>query len=517
MEKLIAKLSKIFWIILLFFCGLQVITFQQFDVVVGCVVSLLTYFIFSKTIFTSNSLRQRPISFIAISGVVMFTYFAPIMTYLENHSITYNMISPISTFLWQLLYVSISFLAYIYTGRNKGRGTLRKVLYKVGYFDTVSNKSLWILGCLGLIGRIYLLKNQFGDEAISGAGSVNMLLIPFLMAPYCILFRPLLSKGEKPYVGSKLPFVAYTLLLLIMAVASNARNAIVTVLISLLLMVIFYNINYREDVVKKVLNVSAKKIIIIFVTILIFSGPISNFAVAMVAVRYMRADINAKELFVETFNLAIDSEKMAEIKKSLNTVEGKVDLSKQMLENDWNEDYVSNVFMNRVCNYQVADASIYHAYRAGIPCKSFIEDSFDRTKIIFPSPIVTLFFGNINKDKFAYSPMDFLYSQSMHSPVRKGYIVGGDVGLGLGLFGYLFPLFQFLIYIFIFRYLDQIIYTSGRHTIIPILTLISIYDYFFTFFVGVGIWERLVSFFWFIPCGIFLKIVMLKAVKKLFG
>lgn len=98
MEKLINKLSKIFWIILIIFCSLQIITYQTIDVVVGCFVSLVTYFIFSKLIFTVKSLKQRPISLIAISAVIMFTYFAPIMTYIEKHPITYNMISPISTF-----------------------------------------------------------------------------------------------------------------------------------------------------------------------------------------------------------------------------------------------------------------------------------------------------------------------------------------------------------------------------------------------------------------------------------
>lgn len=517
MEKLINKLSKIFWIILIIFCSLQIITYQTIDVVVGCFVSLVTYFIFSKLIFTVKSLKQRPISLIAISAVIMFTYFAPIMTYIEKHPITYNMISPISTFFWQLLYVLVTILTYIYTGRKYKSRPLQKILIKVGYFDTVSNKSLWILGFLGLIGRIYLLKNQFGEEATGGAGSVTMLLIPFLMAPYCILFRPLLSKREKPYVGSKIPFIVYTLLLLIMAVASNTRNAIVTVLISLLLMAILYNINYREEIINKLLKISAKKIIFLFITVLVVLGPISNFAVAMVTVRYMRSDIGAKELFIETCNLAIDSEKMSEIKKSLNTVDGNVDLTKQMLANEWNEDYISNVFMNRVCNYQVADASIYHANRAGIPCKSFIDDSFERAKIIFPSPIVKLFFGDIDKDKYAYSPMDFLYSQSMHTPVFKSYIVGGDVGLGLGFFGYFFPFFQFLIYMLIFRFLDQLIIFDGQHSIVPLLTLISIYNYFFTFSVSVGIWEHFVAFFWSIPFGIVLKILIMKIIKIIFG
>ena len=268
---------------------------------------------------------------------------------------------------------------------------------------------------------------------------------------------------------------------------------------------------------RKVLDISAKKIILIFVSFLVFSGPISNFAIAMVAVRYMRSDIGAQELFIETFNLAMDSEKMSEVKKSLNKVEGKIDLSQKMLQNDWNESYVSNVFMNRVCNYQVADASIFHAYRAGIPCKSFIDDCIEHMKIIFPTPIVKMLFGDLDKEKLAYSPMDFLYSQSINAPVRQGYIVGGDVGLGLAFFGYLFPIFQLLIYILIFRYLDQIIAFDGKHAIIPILTMISIYDYFFIFFVGTGILARFEAFFWVIPVGIILKTMMMRVIQKLFG
>lgn len=516
MEVLINKLSKLFWIVLVLFCFLQIVTYQQFAVVVGCAVSLLTFWIFSSCVFNEKSIRTRPISFIAIVGVVMFAYFAPIMTYIEHHPITYNMISPISTFLWQLLYIVVTYVAYLYAGRKHKRNLIRKALLKIGYYEKLSDRSLWILGVIGLLGRIYLLKNQFGEEATSGAGTVYMLFIPFLMAPYCILFRPIFS-GGRPYQGNKLPFVVYTLLLLILAVASNARNSIVTVLMSLSLMTIFYCINYKEDKVKKILNISFKKIVVVFIAFLVFSGPISNFAMAMVAVRYMRSDIGAQELFVETFNLAMDNEKMADIKKSLNTVEGNVDLNQKMLQNDWNESYVSNVFMNRVCNYQVADASIYHAERAGIPCHAFIEDCVEHMKILFPTPIVKMLFGNMDKEKLAYSPMDFLYSQSMNSPVRQGYIVGGDVGLGLAFFGYLFPIFQLLIYIFIFRYLDQIVMFDGKHVVIPILTLVSIYDYFFTFFVGTGILARLETFFWVIPVGIILKSLMVRLIQKIAG
>lgn len=517
MEHLISKLSKIFWFTLVLFCALQIVTYQKMDVVIGCCVSLVTYFVFAKKIFNSKSLKERPISFVAISGVILFTYFAPIMTYVEGHSITYNMISPITTFVWQLVYVLVTFVAYIYTGKRHKREPIRQVLFKIGYFDSLNNKSLWVLGLIGLVGRIYLLKNQFGEEATSGAGTVYLLMIPFLMAPYCILFRPLLSKSEKKYNGSKVPFIVYTLVLLVMAVASNARNSMVTIMLTLLLMVIFYCVNYRDDIIKRILKISVKKIVLCFLAFLLFSGPISNFAVAMVAVRYMRSDISAKELFVETFNLAMDSEKMDDIKKSLNTVEGNSDLTKTMLEQDWNESYVSNVFMNRLCNYQVADASIYHAYRAGVPCQRFVDDCIEHMKILFPKPIVKLFFGNMDKDDLAYSPMDFLYAQSMHSPVRCGYIVGGDVGLALAVFGYFFPLFQFLIYTLIFRYLDSIVFFDGQHTVIPVLTLVSIYDFFYTFFVGTGILARLETFFWAIPFGIIAKVLMIKTIKKIFG
>lgn len=517
MENLIKKLSKILLNTLIIFCALQIITYQTIDVVIGCCVSLITCMIFCKYILTEKSLKQRPVSFVAIIGVFLFTYFAPIMTFVEGHPITYNMISPVSTFLWQLLYVLVTFAAYIYTGRKIEHGKIRQVLQEIGYFDSVGNTSLWILGLLGVAGRIYLLKNQFGEEATRGAGTIYLLFIPFLMAPYCILFRPILSRKANKYRGSLTPFIVYTLALLVMAIASNARNSMVTIILTLLLMAIFYCINYREDITNRILNISLKKILLCFLAFLVFSGPISDIAIAMVAVRYMRSDIDAKELFAETINLAMDSEKMKNIKSSFNTTEDNSEISSTMLRTYWNESYVSNVFMNRVCNYQVADASIYHAFRAGVPCQSFINDCLIRIKLLFPKPIVELLFGDIDKEQFNHSPMDFLYAQSMRSQVRNGHIVGGDVGLGLAVFGYFFPLFQFVIYILIFRYMDSIIAFDGQKTIIPFLTFISIYGFFFTFFVGNGILARLTSFFWAIPFGIIVKVLMVKIVKKFFG
>ena len=152
-----------------------------------------------------------------------------------------------------------------------------------------------------------------------------------------------------------------------------------------------------------------------------------------------------------------------------------------------------------------------------MPCQSFINDCLIRIKLLFPKPIVKLLFGDIDKEEFAYSPMDYLYAQSMRSQVRSGYIVGGDVGLGLAVFGYVCPLFQFVIYILIFRYMDSIIVFDGQKIIIPFLTLISIYGFFFTFFVGTGILGRLAPFFWAIPFGIIVKVLMVKIVKKFFG
>ena len=209
----------------------------------------------------------------------------------------------------------------------------------------------------------------------------------------------------------------------------------------------------------------------------------------MVAVRGDRYGITAQELFDKTWNLYTDKEQLNSLKDLADRDTRKMAL--QNMRTNWNEYYVNNIFLQRLCNYRVVDATIYHAENAGIPNSIMQEDLITKLKITYPTPIIQFLFGNIKKENYQYSPMDLLLAKSQNTANRESYLVGGDVGLGFSYFGYWYFIIQYIIYFITFYLIDQLSYIQKNKITLSVLTLISSYKLFLTFQVGSGIQAHL--------------------------
>ena len=97
----------------------------------------------------------------------------------------------------------------------------------------------------------------------------------------------------------------------------------------------------------------------------------------------------------------------------------------------------------------------------------------------------------------------------------ESFLVGGDVGLGIATFGYLFPFFQIFMYMILLSIMDQFVNVKNNVVVVPVLTLLSLYSFFYTFMVGNGILFRFVALFWTIPLGLVLKTMLLKIISKI--
>ena len=64
---------------------------------------------------------------------------------------------------------------------------------------------------------------------------------------------------------------------------------------------------------------------------------------------------------------------------------------------------------------------------------------------------------------------------------RESFLVGGDVGLGIATFGYLFPFFQIFMYMILLSIMDQFVNVKNNVVVVPVLTLLSLYTFFYTF------------------------------------
>ena len=68
----------------------------------------------------------------------------------------------------------------------------------------------------------------------------------------------------------------------------------------------------------------------------------------------------------------------------------------------------------------------------------------------------------------------------------------------------------------IFRYMDHLICWRKGRIVFPVLSLIGVYEFFFTFMVGSGIAPRLYGLFYSIPMGIFIKTIIARTINKIF-
>jgi len=503
------RLSVILNVILLVFCVLQLVFYFSFDVFIGCSVSVVCLFMFDRYVLKEKVIKTRPVSFLAMVGVMMLTYFPPILTFLDGHAISWRLITPVRTFVWQFVYVLVIYLAFLFSARYvNNNNPLRIALKKIGYFTVISDRGIWMLGFIGVGARLYLLANQYTGVPIIAAGTVKNILLPFLLAPFCLLFKNLYCEidSSKSYIGIGI----YSIVVFVLGIMTNSRNAIVSIAMVVVLMAFLSFAICKPIMLKKIASMSMKRFVTIIVIAIVIVSVFTALSEAMLATRKIRADVDNVELLSQTID-AIGSDEDNRLDQYENPLKNNV------IDNAKNTDdvYVSSSFFNRICNYVVVDQTIFYANRIGYNSEYFRNKEFiEKMIVILPDPILRILGFQLDKEDYAYSSMDFLVSLSFHNENRRSFLVGGDVGLGLAMFGYCFLIVEFLVYCVVFIYLDNLFTMVNNRVYIPIITLIGLYGFFYTFMAGNGIHGRFFMYLWAIPTGVFLKSIIVRIVGK---
>lgn len=480
-------IKRALWFILFASTLIELLLFSSLNNLVGCIVTLASTKLFFDFVFKINIVRNHSICFIAFLQLFLFMYLPLPMTLLDGNEMSHDLYNPTQTYILQFIYFTIAIIAFkIACSRKSYRTNLSyQFLKSIGFYKAPTNRQLWVLGIIGLGFKFILMKNQFGDNATAGAGSLNMFSI-LMYSPICILFRSLFN--EKPCNrSSAIKVYLYIGALVIVLIATNSRSAMLSP-------IVMYLFGYILEQIYKIHNkiwLSYKKLILGILALFIVTGPASDMATAMVIVRGSRSDMNVTELLNNSIKIFQDKESLNAYRKLMN---GDKDV---LALGEWDESYVSNIFLDRLCNYRVADATIYHAEKAGFGNENMLDDFLERFMSMYPGPITHFFFPDINKEDISYSPMDKLYDISQGGGLG-GFKVGGSVGLGLATFGYFYFILVLLIYIVVFYLIDGVsrFFRNGQ-VFIPIFTLMTIYfTYFLMFQVANGIISQISFILW---------------------
>lgn len=467
----ISLIKSALWAVLWGSCILEMIIFPSFDNFIGCMVSVISTWLYFRHILQIEVIRRRVISFIAFLYPFLFMYLPLPATLLDGNEMSRYLVNPIETYLYQLLFFTCAIFAFhladVWAKRNNG---IFNLLCKGGYYKAPTNKQLWILAAIGMVFKLTIVQNQYGEETQAGLGSLSMFSI-FIYSPICIMFRPLID-GTQCSAKMKKVIWTYMAFLSVFLISTNSRSQMLSPFVVWGMCYLMEKIYERKNGVW----LTFKKAVIGIVAVLVIAGPVTDMGYAMVLVRGERSDLSFSQLLDRSVETFMDKDKLKKAKmleEQMSAIEKGGNTS-----SSWNEDYVSNLFMNRLCNYHVVDASIYHADRLGYGNGKMLEDFGRSLMIMFPGPIVKFLFGDIDKSELAYSPMDYLYYLNTGSGLG-GYRVGGDVGLGLATFG----LFYFPIMIFVFALVFMILnsvarYVNGR-AVLPFITLIVVYFSYF--------------------------------------
>lgn len=463
----ICRLLRVF---LLLACTLQIAFFPSLANIIGCLSSIFALIVYEKAALNPSIIYYRPFSFIAVSCLFLFMYLPPIATIIDGNPMIHNMETPVETFLLQTLYYIITISAFTLAGKWSIKDRkISQLFYRIGYFNVLDARTIWILAFLGLLPKIYLMINQFGEDLTEGAGTANMLaMLTFL--PICLLYKNLY--GGSGYVTRRWIVFVYITVLSIINIGTNSRNAIISLFLT---WGIIHFIHLIRDANSLTLSISAKKFVIVFVLFFLAIGPLSRLSSSMIFVRNQRSDMNAKELIVESIEMYRDDDrydKAMRLMESINQVN-----NQEHINIEWNEAYVDNLFLHRLCNYRIVDNSIYYANMLGYMNSDMIDEFICQLKLMYPQPIVNLFFGNLDRNKHSFSMMDHLTFLLMSRP--SSFLVGGDVGLGLSVFGYFFFFIVFFVYICLFFLFDQMVIFRNGEVVCPAMSLILVYSVYF--------------------------------------
>ncbi len=396
-------------------------------------------------------LLENPVSSAMVLGYTLSHFLLPpVATLLEGKSLVNNLQHPELVFpnlLYGLCALGLAHVVYRnFPPLQALRFFLSEKLYRpVGFFQMPSNLHLL---CMGLVGQLALGFNVFfggsGDAEPAGVfGKVMQAMAVFAFIPYCSLVRPALG-DHTPLDGRwRRTLVLYSMIMLGIAASLNARSAILFGFASVGLV---FTYCYVTGLVQTQLF-NLRNLALGAVALWLLAGPIANFATAMVMVRSDRGSASGMEMLVKTLDVMGDPQAIRDFKKEeVNT--------RSAL---WDEYYVDNVLLSRLCNLKFADQTLGLAEELGPDGRAYLREiEFLRAVSMLPSPLIEGLGLTIDK-KYANSGSggDHLLFAVTGAPyVIGGFRTGSLLGNSAAALGFIYPLVLAFMALLIFTVMD---------------------------------------------------------------
>nr|WP_319566127.1 hypothetical protein [uncultured Rhodoferax sp.] len=441
------------------------------------------WYILEKITLTSYNLKYYPVSFFMLLGLGTFYFLLPLpLTLIEFKPVTFNLRVPYLTFLHHFLFlVAIVFTHKIYTNISNKKNIFRPLLKKTIFYQEPSNKIIWTSALFGLLFSFYnyFIAGvwQMDSTDRSFMYYLSTIMSVYIWMPLVILF-PKMRYHQTENSRKNIKLIAfYSIFVFIIAIASNWR----TILFSgFFIILTLFAIGLLLQHYKLSSIISPKRLMLLIVAFFIVTGPLIDLAQAMVIVRGDRSQLSAVEFLGRTIDTFSD-------KDTLNAARNKFLYEKDsnpLSSNEWDENYLSNIVLNRMVNLKISDNSMYYADIIGYQNNEMQDEMKRQLVALIPSVLIPLIGADINDKLFAssHSIGDYLYSLAINSTNALGSsVISSMPGVGLTIFGYWYLLILIPMFFTIFMMFDSFVHISNQRTYYSyfyFITAIGIINYF---------------------------------------
>lgn len=474
MELVINKINRFAILTTFVLAFVEMALFSMIDGI-GALMFSLSWYILSISVFRYENVIKHTIPFFILFSYALCFFFLPLVcTLIEYKPLTYNFKVPLETFIHQFLFLMILILAF-QVMKKMGRNKIRLFFIRhTNFFIPLDSKEVWFLGLIGILSFTFSI---FAPET-SFIGKITDGLRFLAAAPILLLFPSLYSGNdfEKPNKKTIRAVLCYTLIYIFLGMARNSRMAMLFLMIDATLILLIYLIIYNVPIKN---FIKTKYLIGVLLGLYILSGPLSDIGIAMINVRSTRNETDPITLMENTWNF-YQSPKFNDYKELFYLMDEDMGINNDM----WSEYYIDHVFLNRLCNLRISDATLYYADILGYNNSNMQQSFYDQLLANLPAGLVSSQF----KETTRYSAGDKLYSLATgRSDAIGGYRVAGYTGIGLATFGYSFYVISFFFYVICFYLLDAFSFNIKNKFLISIFALLHIDMWFYFLNNGAGI------------------------------
>lgn len=413
-------------------------------------------------LWRSGATVDYPLSSLAMLGLCVSTQYAALIAQTSGWISFIHLLKwPVTTFS-VLATVQVVAVASHWTYKNLAAPntasalTCRHVLTPMGAMSAPPVHALWIMAVLGGYALSKGMVVATGDVGGKAFQAVNfMAYMPFLIPLY---YR----RHGAGYCNIKVhgpALLAYAGLMIVIAMARNARQYMVIGPLQVALIFLVYLLQNPQPITRRTLT----RLTALAIGAVIAVLAMTDLATAMLLTREKRDTVGSVELVKETLMALTDRDKLAERRQS--------DMD-QATYKRYDEAYLSNPMLARFSETKFHDNHIQDATVMSRMEKADLENlTRDKLLAILPQPILDAMDIKLDKDVLAFSFGDFYrYLNEGPEGTLGGFATGSVWAHIIGLFGLdWFPVITALIFLPSFMLLDCFNRRGGNFDIAPVM------------------------------------------------